>query len=280
VFPIKYLVYFISGSILITLITIIAEKKSPKIAGILMCLPVITFLSLLFMAVSQGVDFSGKAALWNPIGAIADLIFMTLFAIGIKIPEYLENKRQKDMFIYKNHNNHKIREILFGLLTGFSGYFVAILILSNFPVSNGWISLFFLWVAAVIFFWIFRRLREIQIEKEKIISSSDIVLRGLFGGAVVAGVLILADSTGYIWGGLFSSFPGTITPVLVLLHLKNGREMSYSIIKSSPIGLSATGLYSCMIWLLYPLYGIIVGTLVSYLAVIGFLYVIKKTANL
>ena len=88
-FPIKYLVYFISGSILITLITIIAEKKSPKIAGILMCLPVITFLSLLFMAVSQGVDFSGKAALWNPIGAIADIIFMTLFAIGIKIPEYL-----------------------------------------------------------------------------------------------------------------------------------------------------------------------------------------------
>lgn len=245
-----------------------------------MCLPVITFLSLLFMAVSQGVDFSGKAALWNPIGAIADLIFMALFVIGIKIPEYLENKRQKDMFIYKNHNNQKIKEIFFGLLTGFSGYFAAILILSKFPVSNGWVSLFSLWVAALIFFWIFKRLREITIEKQKIISLNDIVLRGLFGGAVVAGVVILADSTGYIWGGLFSSFPGTITPVLVLLHVKNGKEMSYSVIKSSPIGLSATGLYSCMVWLLYPSYGMIIGTAVSYMAVIGFLCIIKKTANL
>jgi hypothetical protein len=53
------------------------------------------------------------------------------------------------------------------------------------------------------------------------------------------------DSAGYLWGGLFSSFPGTITPVLVFLHLKNGKEMSYTVIKSSPIGLSATGLYSC-----------------------------------
>lgn len=41
-FPLKCLFYFISGSILIASITVIAEKKSPKIAGILMSLPVNT----------------------------------------------------------------------------------------------------------------------------------------------------------------------------------------------------------------------------------------------
>lgn len=274
-FPLKYPVYFISGSILIASITIIAEKKSPKIAGILMSLPVITFLSLLFIAVSQGVNFSSKAALWNPIGAIADLVYMGLFAAGIKIPGYLEQGKKEVAYICKNDNFKKIKEIFFGLLLGFAGYFVTIIFLSKFPVDNGWVSLISLWIASVFFFLVFKRLGEIKIKKKQIISSNDIILRGLFGGAVVAGVVIMADSTGYIWGGLFSSFPGTITPVLVLLHLKNGKEMSHSIIKSSPIGLSATGLYSCMVWLLYPLYGIFVGTLASYLAVIGFLFVIN-----
>ena len=278
-FTLKYLTYFISGSILITSITVIAERKSPKIAGILMSLPVITFLSLLFIAVSQGVNFSSKAALWNPIGAIADLVYMGLFAAGIKIRGYLTQGKQNVSYTCKNDNYNKIKEIFVGLLTGFAGYFVTIIVLSKFPVNNGWISLISLWIAAVIFYLVFKRLGEIKIEKKPIISSNDIVLRGLFGGAVVAGVVILADSTGYIWGGLFSSFPGTITPVLVLLHLKNGKEMSNSIIKSSPIGLGATGLYSCMVWLLYPLYGIFVGTLASYLAVIGFLFIIKRTLD-
>jgi hypothetical protein len=50
----KYLIYFLSGSLLITAITLIAEKKSQKVAGILMCLPVITFLSLLFLGIFGG----------------------------------------------------------------------------------------------------------------------------------------------------------------------------------------------------------------------------------
>lgn len=178
----KYLIYFLSGSILITAITLVAEKRSRKIAGILMCLP----------------EYIGKT------NTLSD---------GTK----------------------RSIEILSGLLSGFAGYFLCIAVLSQLPITSGWVSLFALWVAAVV---------------------------------------VLGDSFGYLWGGLFSSFPGTITPVLVLLHLKNGKSIISGVIKSSPIGLSATGLYSCMVWLLYPMYGIIAGTFASYLAVIGFLSVI------
>jgi hypothetical protein len=274
-FPLKYLIYFVSGSILIASITVIAEKKSPKIAGILMSLPVITFLSLIFMAMSQGVDFAGRAALWNPIGAIADLVYMGFFAAGIKIPEYLDKKQYGK---YRNESD-RIKEVFCGLITGFAGYFLSILILSKLSISSGWVSLIFLWIAAIISYKIFRRFPDLKMAPKKIVSSKDLLFRCLFGGCAVAAIVILGDSAGYLWGGLFSSFPGTITPVLVLLHLKNGKEMSYSVIKSSPLGLSATGLYSCMVWLLYPLYGILIGTLVSYTAVLGFLYFIKKTVN-
>lgn len=275
-FPLKYFVYFISGSILIASITVIAEKKSPKIAGILMSLPVITFLSLIFIAMSQGVDFAGHAALWNPIGAIADLVYMGFFAAGIKIPEYIDKKQNGK---YRSGTSDNIQEAFCGLITGFAGYFVSILILSKLSISSGWVSLIFLWFSAIISYKIFQRFPDMKIAPKKLVSSKDILFRCLFGGSAVAAIVILSDSAGYLWGGLFSSFPGTITPVLVLLHLKNGKEMSYSVIKSSPIGLSATGLYSCIVWVLYPLYGILIGTLVSYMAVLGFLYFIKKTVN-
>lgn len=272
-FPLKYFIYFISGSILIGLITVIAEKKSPKIAGILMSLPVITFLSLIFMAISQGVDFAGHAALWNPIGAIADLVYMGFFALGIKIPEYID-KKQNGKFL--NRKNGRIKEIFCGLITGFAGYFVSILALSKISINSGFVSLIFLWIAAIISYKIFRRFPDVKAAPKKIVAAKDLLFRCLFGGSAVAAVVILGDSAGYLWGGLFSSFPGTITPVLVLLHLKNGKEMSFGVIKSSPIGLSATGLYSCMVWLLYPLYGIFIGTVASYMSVLGFFLVIGK----
>jgi hypothetical protein len=86
--------------------------------------------------------------------------------------------------------------------------------------------------------------------------------------------MILGDSFGYLWGGLFSFFPATITPVLVLLHMRNGKDIIPGVIKSSHIGLSATGLYSCIIWLMYPVYGIATGTIVSYVAVFVFLFML------
>ena len=159
-------------------------------------------------------------------------------------------------------------------MLGFAGYFLFILVFSRIQVTSGFISLVFLWAAAFIFYIIFKRVREIKIEKVAHISAGEIVFRGLFGGSAVVAVVILGDQQGYVWGGLFSSFPGTITPVLVLLHLKSGTGMSYAAIKSAPIGLGGTGLYSCMVWLLYPVYGVIAGTFIAYLAVVAFLLAI------
>lgn len=237
-----------------------------------MCLPVITFLSLIFIALSQGVEFSSKAAVWNPIGSIADLFYIGLFAVGISLPAYYGKNR-----LIKNYDyDMKIIEILSGLFIGFSGYFSLVLLFSRIPVNSGLISLAFLWAVSFILYMLFKRLQEKKIEAVKPVSKKEVVFRGLFGGSVVAAVVMLGDSAGYVWGGLFSSFPGTITPVLVLLHMKNGKDMSYSVIKSAPVGLSATGLYSCMVWLTYPTYGIIAGTLASYFAVIVFLFAMEK----
>ncbi len=272
----KYLIYFLSGSILITAITLVAEKRSQRIAGIMMCLPVMTFLSLLFLGISQGAVFASRAAVWNPIGAIADFAYLMLFNVGIYLPGYFgKNKDNAD-----SSGTKRIKELLSGLLLGFTGYFICIAIFSQFLIISGWVSLSALWGSALIFYFIFKRMKENDVDKTRFVSISDLIIRGIFGGSVVASVVILGDSFGYMWGGIFSSFPGTITPVLILLHLKNGKEIISGVIKSSPIGLAATGLYSCMVWLLYPSYGIIAGTFASYFAVFIFLFALFSLSRL
>ncbi|HLB71989.1 MAG TPA: hypothetical protein VJJ51_13175, partial [Candidatus Methanoperedens sp.] len=81
------------------------------------------------MAVSQGVGFSSQAAIWNPIGAIADLVYMALFAVGVNLPGYLGGN--------KNARTRKIKEVFFGLLLGFTGYILFILISGQFTVLSG-----------------------------------------------------------------------------------------------------------------------------------------------
>ena len=151
----KYLIYFLSGSILITAITLVAEKRSQKIAGILMCLPVITFLSLLFIGISQGAEFAGRAAVWNPIGAVADLVYIGLFAVGINLPGYFGKTNTL------SDRMKKIIDLLSGLLSGFAGYFLSIAIFSHLPITSGWVSLFALWAAAVIFYIFLKGSRKI-----------------------------------------------------------------------------------------------------------------------
>lgn len=258
----KYLIYFLSGSTLITLITVIAEKKSPRTAGLLMSLPVITFLSLLFMALSQGAWFGSRAAVWNPIGAIADLVYMGLFVTGAAIPGLAGRGRTE---------SKRSKEILAGLLLGFSGYFLSLMLFSGFNVTDGWVSLGALWAAAFIAHRLFGKLDDVDMQQRETASARELAFRALFGGCTVAFVVILGDSAGYVWGGIFSSFPGTITPVLIILHIKYGRLMSQSVIKSAPLGLSATGLYSIMVWLTYPEYGIAAGTIMAYISVAVFL---------
>ena len=274
----RYLIYFISGSFLIAIITTIAETKSAKLAGIAMSLPGITFLSLIFIGISQGSNFSSKAAMWNPIGCVADLAFMGLFAIGINLLKYVKFKN-----VGRNTNikeNENLYEVLCGISIALLGYFLIILVLSKIPTINGWTSVAFLWIAVVFFCILFKNYVSINTKNiKKIVSKKDIILRGLFGGCTVAAVVIVGDIAGDKWAGLFSSFPGTIAPVLILLHYRNGKNMSYNVIKSAPIGLASTGLYSLIVWLSYPIYGIWIGTFVSYLVALVFLIILINFCN-
>ncbi len=248
----RYVLYFLTGSGLIAGIILVAERRSPRLAGILMALPTITFISLLFMALEHDAEFASKAAIWNPVGIVADVIFLGMFAFGTRISRGASG-------------------LLIAFALAFLGYFTAIFLLRWLPISSGFQALALLWIACIAAYILFRRLAACEFERRVTAGWQEVLLRGVFGGSVVSGVIFLGDNAGPLWGGIFSSFPGTITPVLMLLYLSHGMEMTDSVIRDSPIGLAGTGLYSCMVWVLYPVGGVFSGTIGAILILIIFL---------
>ncbi len=248
----KYMLYFFVGSGLIASITTIAERNSPRLAGILMTLPTITFLSLLLIAIEQGVEFASSAAMWNSIGLVADVIFLGMFALGTRI-------------------SHSLALSLF---LAFISYFTSIFLLKSLPLANGFQALALLWLSCLAAYISFRRLNAKKF-KQVIASWKQILFRGSFGGIVVIGIVLLSDIASATLSGIFSAFPGTITPVLIVLYLSYGREMTDSVIRDSPLGLAGTGLYSFIIWLLYPREDLLSSTLEAFLILIAFLLAIS-----
>ncbi|MEM2925291.1 MAG: hypothetical protein QXJ68_06335 [Methanocellales archaeon] len=251
---IKYIIYFLAGAGLITCITTIAEKNSPRIAGILMTLPTITFLSLLLIAMEQGLEYASKAAMWNPIGLIADVIFLGMFALSTRVS----------------------RSLVISLFLAFASYFTSIFLLRSLSIANGFQALALLWLSCTAAYVQFRKLNARKF-KGVGVSWRQILFRGGFGGVVITSIVLLSDISSAKWSGIFSAFPGTITPVLIVLYHRYGREMTDAVIRDSPLGLAATGLYSFTIWLLYPRENLPLpwSTLIAFLILIAFLLIIS-----
>ena len=65
------------------------------------------------------------------------------------------------------------------------------------------------------------------------------------------------------WAGLFSAFPTTTFPLILIVHYTYEARHVHTIIKNIPKGLGAIIIYSSGVFIFYPLCGVVVGTLLS-----------------
>ncbi len=108
-----------------------------------------------------------------------------------------------------------------------------------------------------------------------------IISRGILSGLIVAISVLIAQLGGPILGGMFSTFPALFTSSLVITYFSQGTKFTASISKSFMISVNTLAIHSMAVRFLYPLLGIVWGTLfsilISYLS--GYLlysFVVKK----
>ncbi len=107
------------------------------------------------------------------------------------------------------------------------------------------------------------------------LSFSNILVRGLVSGLIIALAVAFAKLGGPLVGGVFASFPAVFLSTMILTYFAQGREFSVSVMKTLLLSgtINATVCASAVRFL-YPLFGLIGGTISSFLLSLVSMYVV------
>ena len=238
---------FAVGSLWVTVITIIAEKKGSVLGGILGGLPSTSAFSFFFIGVNQSSAAAVQATTVFPLAfgiTSAYLFFYAFFA-------------QK----------------------GFGrGIFVSLLIwfaVSGLIVASGLrdfaLSLTVGVAVSVLTYYCFTKKLKLQNLKgeTRVYRIREIVLRGVGAGSLVLVSVLLSQIGGPVLGGVAAAFPAVFTSTLIILNKSRGVEFSRAVTKPLVLSSILTVIpFSVAVRCLYPSLGIWLGTLISYALVV------------
>ncbi|MGD6808728.1 MAG: DUF3147 family protein [Candidatus Bathyarchaeia archaeon] len=256
---IRLVLAFVVGSLWVTVATIIAEKKGAIIGGILGGFPSTAAFSFLFIAINQSTDVAVNATTVFPLAFAITNAYLFLYAFFAK--KGFKVGLSVSLLIWLVSSTLIV-------LSGITDYIVAL--------TGGAV------ISAITFYLFSKKLKLAKFEGERTLyRTSEVFLRGLGAGAIVAVSVLLSQIGGPVLGGVAATFPAVFTSTLLILHHSKGTEFTRSI--SKPLaysGILTVIPYSILVHFLYPLVGIWFGTLFSYLLVFPLVLASYYAANI
>jgi hypothetical protein len=179
---------FAVGSLWVTIITIIAEKKGSVLGGVLGGLPLTSAFSFFFIGINQSLNAAVEATTVFPLAfgiTGAYLFFYALFAkkgfaLGVTL-SLLIWFTVSGLIVISGLNN-----FAFSLVAGL--------------------------VVSVLTYYFFNKLKLQNLRgSEKIYKNYEVILRGVGAGSLVLLSVVLSQISGPILGGISAAFPTVFT---------------------------------------------------------------------
>lgn len=236
--------------IIVTGLSIIAERVSPRAAGILSGYPAGSAIALFFIGLEQGASFAGHGAPYNVSGITATLVLLLLY--------YLVSARVRRMTIAA------------ASIAGVAGFFATIGLINALRLPP-WAGVVLTVAAIPGFHFLFRAIPDVQIANRVQLAPQVLLFRATISALIIVAVTGAARLVGSSQAGLFSAFPATAYPLLLIVHLTYGTRQAHTVVKNMPQGLGSLVVYSLTVSFAYPQLGIYWGTLLSFAAATAYL---------
>ena len=256
------------AKILVTFLTVIllarvAERMSPRHAGLLAGFPLGTAIALYFFGAEQSAGFAASSAVFTLSGLTSALCF----AFG-----YWQVIKRRSGLCW----------LPVAVLSGLFCFLFSSLLLQFLPADR-WVSLAVVVAAILLFRTLFRDIAETQIQRglppanrlAAFLSSkaNTLLFRANIATASILLITGLADILGPERAGLLAAFPVSFFPLLLILHISYGTPVVSTTIKHYPDGIGALVVYALAVSYLYPLLGLNWGTAASLLCSLVYLLV-------
>lgn len=248
---IQLLASFFIGGLFIALQTLVAERVHGIWRNIALAIPSTSALGILFVGLVKSPIDAAEAALIIPAALTPDYLFVFIFAaltsfgVGTRI-------------------------VLSLLAWSVGAWLILLYPPETFFASAAIYALPFI----LLFYWFTRKLPKEGTLKIFPMTAGSIAVRSLIGGAIISLVVILSQTLGNVWGGLFSAFPATFLSTFIIYNRWQGRHVIPKIATALFFpGSLGFILYSWVAALAFPLWGVWLGTLAAY-AAIGIFYLV------
>ena len=238
---------FTVGSLWVTLITVIAEKKGSVLGGVLGGLPSTSAFSFLFIGINQSTNAAVQATTIFPLAfsvTTAYLFFYAFFSqkgfgTGISVSLFLWFAISALIVVFG------FRDFAVSLLAGAA-------------------------ISSATYYCFNKKLKLEKIKGQKrIYSRGDIIFRGFGAGVLVMASVLLSQVGGPVLGGISASFPAVFTSTIVILNRSSGLEFSRSVTRPLVLSGILTIFPFCVaVRFLFPSLGVLLGTLTAYILVI------------
>ena len=222
-------------------LSFVAEKISARLAGLLAGYPIGTAIILHFYGLEYGAQFAADAAIFNLCGLLAS-----------------------QCFAYTYHRVSQ-RTPSLGIVStlALTGYLLPACVVSQLHPTRV-TALAIAVLATALFCILFRNHKARPSAAPRTWSLRLVAGRLIFTATLVLAVTEFAEMIGPTWAGLFSAFPVALYPLVFLLHREYGAGTARVILGNFPYGLWSVIAYALTVSLVYPLYGVIWGTLLGF----------------
>ena len=243
----------------VLLLSLVAERVSPRVAGILSGYPLGAAIALFFIGLENSSEFASSSAVYTMMGLVATQSFVYFYF--------------RASLFFKRFNT------LGSCVFAIAGYLVAIWLLHF--IRPGKILAVLIPVASVfLFVYLFKEVKNVTIQNRIQLTPKILFFRAFLAAFILLIITGTAKFVGPRWAGLFSAFPITLLPLILIVHLTYDKEHVHTIIKNFPLGLGSLIIYSLCVSIVYPIHGIYVGTLISFAAATAYLFVFRTIDGL
>lgn len=254
----KIVVSFLAGGGTVVLVTLMAERFGSRLGGLLAGFPATLVVSLLFQGIVLGPG--AAAAACGP--ALVSLSVFGALCIG-----------------YVRFYRSGFLSALGGGIAAWVAVIVPFILLD---VQNFSICLPLFLVLAGLFKIVLGRM-PVPVSAAPIQAGRPVwtyVVRFLTGGGIVSAAVVMAVLTGEVLGGVLSAFPAMACSSVIILHYTMGDDFAAAFLQNA----FASAVVNCFVYItgvyvLYPVAGLLWGTLGAYACSMVSAYVLYRWQN-
>lgn len=227
-------------------LSVAAERAGPRLAGLLIGLPLGAGMVVVFTGYEQGADFAAAAAVHMVPGFLTTFVF--IYAYGA---------------IAARQNRGGLRSVVIPTLGAHVGYGTAAWVLSQFQIPL-MVSIPMLCIGVVIVHRMMASLPDNPITARVTFGWKVLAFRAGMATTVIIIITSIAGLVGPQWTGLLTAYPITLLPLVLVLHITySGAEVA-AVLKHVPFAMGSVTSFCLAIVFTLPAFGLWWGVLIAY----------------